>query len=854
MGAVAEGTVLAGANPLADTLALFLLQALIIIIVARLLAVVLSYLRQPTVIAEVIGGILLGPSALGQITAYREALFPQKSLPLLSLVANVGLILFLFIVGLELDPLELVQNSVQSLTISLAGVIFPFALSILCSKVLYDLIMIPDVEVSKAALPPFSSFLVFTGVAMSITAFPVLARILAERKLLATKVGKVTLTAAAVGDASAWCLLVLVVALISNPSNSIMALYVFLVVVAWGLFLWFAIRPIFKFLIDRTENETISQFAVVFIFLAVLVSSWFTQIIGVHAIFGSFLVGLCVPHTHGFAIKLTEKVEDLVSIVFLPLYFAYSGLNTRIDQLNDGQSWLMVLLVTAVACFGKIVGCGIPGRFTGLNWRESWAVGVLMNTKGLVELIVLNLGLQAGVISARVFTIMVMMALITTFTTVPVISVIYPPKFYKDSRALTVKAKEDEQLTEVPRTDKKDIEIVLCLTGIQCVPSMMALVKMVRESVSHIPPSESEKTPEDSLNNLQISAIRIIPLSERTSAVMKAAEAIQPSTIAEDGILSVFKTFGFLNHLHIITDMIVCLVGSVGESLVEKLGASSSSSDDESGIKLAVVPVVLEKKSSSTHTWQSAFAGNAFNEEVGGLQFVVDKVGCTVCVFLDRGFGKADFDFNALQTSDPNTIKVCNKRTVYVVFNGGADDREALHFVSLITNVITIHILRVRGDFKPSSSFASTTKAGSTSEGTSSVKTEVEILTDDELGKIEDSKDDAALKKLTASNSVTIEELTAPSVFSMLSQASVTSSPSSQTNVAASPELALSNGMNKAMVRLLKQHLQVVNEGDLIVIGRRSYESMGSGSGSFRSWVEGDDCVASACIISCSRN
>ncbi|KAJ3125919.1 K(+)/H(+) antiporter [Nowakowskiella sp. JEL0407] len=842
MGAVAEGTILAGANPLLDHLALFLLQALIIIIVARLLAVILSYLRQPTVIAEVIGGILLGPSALGQITAYKEAIFPSSSLPFLSLVANVGLILFLFIVGLELDPLELVQNSVQSLTISLAGVIFPFALSILVSKVLYDFVMTADV--AGAALPPFTSFMVFTGVAMSITAFPVLARILAERKLLATKVGRVTLTAAAVGDASAWCLLVLVVALISNPSNSIMALYVFLVTLGWGLFLWFAVRPIFKFLIDRTENETISQFAVVFIFLTVWLSSWFTQIIGVHAIFGAFLVGLCVPHTHGFAIKLTEKVEDLVSIVFLPLYFAYSGLNTRIDQLNDGFSWLMVLLVTVVACFGKIVGCGLPGKLTGLNWRESWAVGVLMNTKGLVELIVLNLGLQAGVISARVFTIMVMMALITTFSTVPIISIIYPPKFYKDAPLLAAKDREVEKFTDEQGGGKKNIEIVLCLTGIQCVPSMMTLVKLIKESFVHIPTQEAEKLPDEPLKNLQISAIHIIPLSERTSAVMKAAEAIQPSAIAEDGILTIFKTFGFLNHLYIITDMIVCLMGSVGDAVVEKIGSGSSSSDDESGIKLVVVPVVFEKKTSSV--LHGAFSGHSFNDEVGGVQFIVEKVGCTVCVFLDRGFGGADFDFNALMTSDPKSIKVCNKRTIYVIFNGGEDDREALHFISLITNVITIHILRVRGEFKHSN--ADHTKVA---EPTSSVKTEVEILTDDELSKIEGTKDELALTRITASNSVTIEELTAPTTFSVLSTHSNRSTPSHGTPT---PDVSLIKEMNKSTVRLLKQHLQVVNEGDLIVLGRKTYEGFGSGSAGLRAWVEGDECIASACIISQSRS
>jgi Kef-type K+ transport system membrane component KefB len=247
-------------------------------------------------------------------------------------------------------------------------------------------------------------------------ALPVLCRILASRKLISTTVGQSTLAAAATDDAIAWCLLVLVVALVNNPKNAINALYVFLIVAAFALFLWFTARPLLKYLVSRNPNDSgVSQLNVTVLFVILLSSAWFTQAVGVHAIFGGFLVGLITPHEHGFAIAITEKCEDLVSILLLPLYFAYSGLGTQLGALADFQSIGIVLLVWLVACGGKIIGCGLAAHWSGLNRRESLTVGFLMNTKGLVELIVLNLGLRGGVINEKIFAIFVVMALMVNF-------------------------------------------------------------------------------------------------------------------------------------------------------------------------------------------------------------------------------------------------------------------------------------------------------------------------------------------------------------------------------------------------------------------------------------------------------
>ncbi|KAI9353765.1 Cation/H+ exchanger [Obelidium mucronatum] len=424
---VEAGTILSGANPLTiSPVALFLIQTCVIIVTSRLLTFPLKWLHQPSVVAEVLGGIVLGASCLSKIPAFKNNLFPAASMPLLKLVAELGLIFYLFLVGLELDPVELLKVFKKSVSISVAGIALPFALGCSIATVIYNEYADPTVS--------FVSFLLFMGISMSITAFPVLARILTERKLLHTKVGQATISAAAVDDFIAWALLVLVIALINNSKTGeggaasyLTAVYVCLCIIAYALFLWYAIRPILRrLLVLSQDREHLNQLLLFVVFTLVLFSAWFTEIIGVQAIFGAFLVGVIMPHEHGFAVKLATQIEDLITIVFLPLFFAYSGLNTRLDLLDDGKSWGFVFLVCVIACAGKMIGCTLSARFSGLNWRESSAVGILMNTRGLVQIIVLNVGLHAGVITDKIFAMFVLMAIFTTFLTVPLIAVVYP--------------------------------------------------------------------------------------------------------------------------------------------------------------------------------------------------------------------------------------------------------------------------------------------------------------------------------------------------------------------------------------------------------------------------------------------
>ncbi|KAI8901773.1 Cation/H+ exchanger [Globomyces pollinis-pini] len=369
------GSFLDGDNPLRDNAFLFVVQLLVIIVTSRFFGFILSYLNQPSVIAEVVGGIALGPTGLSRFTWFKETIFPKESLPRLKLVAEVALILYLFLVGMELDPVKIQKEFKKSAFISIAGILLPFASGLAVSKLIYD----SYIDTSVALGP----FLLFCGVAMSITSFPILARILTERKLLGTSVGQASLAASATDDALAWSMLVLVIALINNPNKAINALWVFLIIVGLTVFLVIVIRPIFVYLVNNSRaDHGASQSNVFIVFGFMLLAALFTGAAGVHTIFGAFLTGMIVPHERGFAIAITEKLEDMVSILFLPLYFAYSGLNTQLGELNDWKAWEYVLLVFLTACFGKIIGCLAAARINGNTWRESITIGVLMNTKG----------------------------------------------------------------------------------------------------------------------------------------------------------------------------------------------------------------------------------------------------------------------------------------------------------------------------------------------------------------------------------------------------------------------------------------------------------------------------------------
>lgn len=402
-----------------------LLQISVILVAVRLVGLVFCRLGQPQVIGELVAGILLGPSLLGwmspEVSSY---LFPPESLGFLSALSQIGLLIFMFLVGLELDPKLLRDRAHAAVVTSHASIIVPFLLgSALC---LYLYPRLSDDSVS------FTNFALFMGVAMSVTAFPVLARILTERDLLGTKVGAVTITCAAVDDVTAWSILAGVVLLVRAEDGAVPFWLTLVGSAAFVTLMILAVRPLLRRLADRYQaHGTLTQGLLATVFLLVFAAAWATEWLGIHALFGAFLIGAIMPKEHNFVRALTGRLEDITVVLLLPLYFAFTGLRTSIGLIGGLELWLITALIILVAVVGKFGGSALAARATGMSWREAGALGVLMNTRGLVELVILNVGLDIGVLSPTLFAMMVLMALVTTFMTTPLVELIYPTRLIR---------------------------------------------------------------------------------------------------------------------------------------------------------------------------------------------------------------------------------------------------------------------------------------------------------------------------------------------------------------------------------------------------------------------------------------
>ncbi|MCW5849565.1 MAG: cation:proton antiporter [Anaerolineae bacterium] len=400
-------------------LPLLLLQVSLILALARLFGLLFEKIHQPRVIGEMVAGIALGPSLLGWLAPdLSTALFPSQSLSFLSVLSQIGLLLFMFLVGLEFNPALLRRRVHVAIVISHVSIIVPFALGVGLSMMLYA-------RFAPAGVP-LTHFALFIGTAMSITAFPVLARILTERQLLHTPIGAVALTAAAVDDVTAWCILAGVVFVV-RVTDAVTPLWLTLLgTLAYLGLMLFGARPALRRLeASYRLRDTLAQNMLALILLLMFTSAWITEWLGIHALFGAFLLGAVMPKDHGFIRALTGKVEDLTVILLLPLFFVLTGLRTQIGLLSGVEMGFYCGLIVAVAVLGKLGGSMLAARITGLVWRDAAAIGVLMNTRGLVELVVLNIGLEIGVLSPSLFTMMVIMALVTTFMASPLLEWIY---------------------------------------------------------------------------------------------------------------------------------------------------------------------------------------------------------------------------------------------------------------------------------------------------------------------------------------------------------------------------------------------------------------------------------------------
>ena len=391
-----------------------LLSLTVIMLTARLFGAIFRKLNQPAVIGEVVGGIALGPSLLGRLSPELQAIvLPSEAIPVLGVLSQLGVILYMFLVGLELD-LSLLRTSVsKTIAISLSAIIVPFALGSALAWGLFDSLASPGVD--------RGAFVLFIGVALSITAFPVLARILGDRNLQRTPLGTLALTCAAINDAIAWCLLAFAVSIMqATPSAAVRTAGLTALYIAVMLTVGRSVAASAVTRLDRSPR--IGEQSVALVLVAVLLSAVATEFIGIHAIFGAFLLGTIIPHDSKVATDVTERIADIVRVMFLPAFFAFTGLRTEVGLIASGQDWLFCGLIVVVATAGKFGGTAIAASLSGLSWRDSGALGILMNTRGLVELIVLNIGLDLGVISPRLFTMLVIMALATTMMTGPILT------------------------------------------------------------------------------------------------------------------------------------------------------------------------------------------------------------------------------------------------------------------------------------------------------------------------------------------------------------------------------------------------------------------------------------------------
>jgi Kef-type K+ transport system membrane component KefB len=393
-------------------------QIAVIIIAVRAFGFLFKFINQPQVIGEMVAGILLGPSLLGWVAPHASTmLFPAASLDYLNTISQIGIVIYMFLVGLALKPEGLKGHRHAAVLTSHVSIVVPFLLGALLAFFLYPRLSADNVSLTNFAL--------FLGAAMSITAFPVLARILADRNMMGSRVGMLAIACAAVDDVTGWCILAYV--LIRTQGGSIPVWLMISGSLTFVLLMIYGAKPLLRrFQTSYEKKGRLSENSMALLVLIVLASALITERLGIHLIFGAFLVGVVMPKDNTFSRHIQERFESLTVVLLLPLYFAFSGLRMNLHSLHGGRMWLYCGIIILVAIVGKLVGSMVATRATGISWRDAAAVGILMNARGLLGLVILNIGLDVGVISPVLFSMMVLMALVTTFMATPLLEWVYP--------------------------------------------------------------------------------------------------------------------------------------------------------------------------------------------------------------------------------------------------------------------------------------------------------------------------------------------------------------------------------------------------------------------------------------------
>ncbi|GAB2232091.1 hypothetical protein Droror1_Dr00011113 [Drosera rotundifolia] len=639
-----------GDNPLDYSLPLFVLQLTLVVVTTRLLVVVLKPLRQPRVIAEILGGVILGPSLLGRNEAFANTIFPLRSVMVLETMANIGLLYFLFLVGVEMDLAVIRRTGKKAISIAVGGMILPFLIgcgfSLVKSRV--------STTHAAEAAGTNGTFVLFLGVALAVTAFPVLARILAELKLLNTELGRVAMSSALVNDICAWILLALAIALAENDSNSLASLWVILSSAAFVAFCIFAVRPAIMWMIRRTpQGENFSDFYICLILTGVMISGFITDAIGTHSVFGAFVFGLVIPNGP-LGVTLVEKLEDFVSGLLLPLFFAISGLKTNIRAVTEPLTWLRLVVLISVACIGKVFGTAVVAYFHNMGIREGITLGLLMNSKGLVEMIVLNVGKDQKVLDDESFALMVVTALLMTGTIAPIVTSIYRPtrRFVPYKKRTIQKSKPDAEL-----------RILTCIHTPRNVPTLINLLEAT---------NPTKRSP------ICAYVLHLVELTGRASAMLivhstrkSGRPALNRTQAQSDHIINAFENYE--QHATYVSVQPLTAI-SPYSSMHEDICNLA----EDKRVTFIIIPF---------HKQQTVDGGmEAANPAFRMVnQNVLANAPCSVGILVDRGL-------NGSTRLAANQVS----HHVAVLFFGGPDDREALAYARRMSEHpgITVTVMR----------------------------------------------------------------------------------------------------------------------------------------------------------------
>ncbi|KAI5384175.1 cation/H(+) antiporter 15 [Lathyrus oleraceus] len=618
-----------GDNPLDYALPLFILQVILVVVATRIFVFVLKPIRQPRVIAEILGGIVLGPSVLGRNKTFADAVFPLRSVMVIETMANVGLLYFLFLVGVGMDASAIRRMGKKSLAIAVSGMVLPFG-----TGALFSIFLMKDSENATNG----SAFVLILGVVLSVTAFPVLARILAELKLINSELGRVALSAAIINDVLSWILLAIAIALAEDERISVASVMVVLSSAAFVAFNAFVVRPIIMWIIRKTpEGESFSDFYICLILAGVMISGFITDAIGTHSVFGAFVFGLIIP-TGPLGFALIEKLEDFVSGLLLPLFFAISGLKTNVGLITGLTKWAVIIVLVILSCIGKVVGTLLVSISYQMSLSEGAALGMLMNTKGLVEILVLNIGRDQKVLDEEAFATMVVITILMTGMIVPAISIIYRP-----SRGMISYKRRTIQMS------KKDSEfrVLVCIHTPRNVPTMINLLEAS---------NPTKKSP------ICIYVLHLVELTGRTSALLivhtsKKSDhtALNRTEAQSDHIINAFENYEqHAEHVSVQPLTAISPYSTMHEDIC--------SLAEEKRVAFIIIPF---------HKQQTVDGGmEATNMAFRTVnQNVLANSPCSVGILVDRGLNSS----NRLVADQMS-------HHVAVLFFGGPDDREALSY------------------------------------------------------------------------------------------------------------------------------------------------------------------------------